>query len=79
MTLSGTSMATPAVSAAVSMLLQQDATLTQDQIKARLMKTAYKTFPTSSVATDPTDHQTTLHITTFSRWARAILISRLPL
>src|SRR5208283_209577 len=28
------------------------------QVKARLMKTAYKTFPQSSVATDPTTGQT---------------------
>ena len=58
MTLSGTSMATPVVSGVVAMLLQQDSTLTPDQIKARLMKTAYKTFPTSSVSTDPVTHAT---------------------
>ena len=58
MTLSGTSMATPVVSGTVAMLLQQDWTLTPDQIKARLMKTAYRGFPASSVATDPVTHQT---------------------
>ncbi len=52
--LSGTSMATPVVSAAAALLLNQNSALTPDQIKARLMKTAYKTFPASSVATDPT-------------------------
>jgi serine protease AprX len=52
-TLSGTSMATPVVSGAVALLLQQHSTLTPDQVKARLMKTAYKSFPTSTVATVP--------------------------
>jgi serine protease AprX len=35
------------------LLIQQDPTLTPDQVKARLMKTASKTFPATSVATDP--------------------------
>ena len=47
-------MATPVVSGAAALLLQHDPSLTPDQVKARLMRTAYKTFPTSSQATDPT-------------------------
>jgi serine protease AprX len=54
MRLSGTSMATPVVSGAAVLLLQQNPNLTPDQVKARLMKTASKTFPTTSTATDPT-------------------------
>ena len=52
--LSGTSMATGIVSGVVADLLQKSPMLTPDQVKARLMKTAYKTFPTSSSTTDPT-------------------------
>jgi serine protease AprX len=42
--LSGTSMATPVVSGAVAQMLQQNPSLTPDQVKARLMKTAWKGF-----------------------------------
>jgi len=52
--LSGTSMATPMVSGAAALLMQQNPNLTPDQVKARLMLTASKNFPVSSVATDLT-------------------------
>jgi serine protease AprX len=52
-TLSGTSMATPVVSGAVALMLQKNAKLTPDQVKARLMRSAYKTFPRYTTATDP--------------------------
>ena len=55
--LNGTSMATPVVSGVVADLLQGHPKLTPDQVKARLMKTAYKTFPTSSTAVDPVTGQ----------------------
>jgi serine protease AprX len=58
--LSGTSMATPVVSGTVALMLQKDPTLAPDTVKARLMKTAGKTFPVSSTATDPTTGQTYL-------------------
>jgi serine protease AprX len=51
--LSGTSMATGVVSGAVADLLQAHPTLTPDQVKARLMKSASKTFPTTSSVYDP--------------------------
>jgi serine protease AprX len=51
--LSGTSMATPVVSGAAALVLQQNPGMTPDQVKARLMKTAYKNFPRYSTAIDP--------------------------
>jgi len=50
--LSGTSMATPVVSGAVALMLQQSSTLTPDTVKARLMKTAWKGFGQYSTAFD---------------------------
>lgn len=50
--LSGTSMATPMVSEAAALVIQQNPSLTPDQVKARLMKTAYKVFPSSSSYSD---------------------------
>jgi serine protease AprX len=52
--LSGTSMATPLVSGAVALMLQQNPSLSPDQVKARLMKTAWKGFNTYTHSTD--DH-----------------------
>ncbi len=52
-TLSGTSMATPAVAGAVALMLQENNALTPDQVKARLMKTAYKMDFTSTSAYVP--------------------------
>ncbi len=52
-TMSGTSMATPVVSGAAALLLQQNPHLKPDQVKARLMKTASKAFPVSSSVIDP--------------------------
>ncbi|MBY0507345.1 MAG: S8 family peptidase [Bryobacteraceae bacterium] len=57
-TLSGTSMATPMVSAAAAMLLQRDSTLTPDQVKSRLMRTASKTFRTNTSFMDMATCQT---------------------
>jgi len=51
--LSGTSMATGVVSGIVADLLQAHPAMTPDQVKARLMKTASKSFPTSSSVYDP--------------------------
>jgi serine protease AprX len=50
--MSGTSMATPVVSGAVALLLQQDPTLTPDQVKAVLMKTAQKGLPKYAMTFD---------------------------
>ena len=56
--LSGTSMATPVVSGAAVLMLQQNPALTPDQVKATLMQTASKTFPQYSSYSDPTTGNT---------------------
>src|SRR5215470_8626740 len=50
--LSGTSMAAPQVAGAAALMLQKNPSLTPDQLKARLMKSAYKNIPTFSYSTD---------------------------
>ncbi len=50
--LSGTSMATPVVSGAAALLLQQNPGMTPDQVKARLMKTAWKGSSQYTTASD---------------------------
>ena len=50
--LSGTSMATAVVSGAAALMLQQEPALTPDQVKARLMKTAFKQLPRYVTVTD---------------------------
>jgi serine protease AprX len=55
--LSGTSMAAAAVSGAAALMLEKDWSLTNETVKARLMKTASKFFPTSSTTVDPVTGQ----------------------
>jgi serine protease AprX len=55
--LSGTSMATPMVSGAAALMLQQSPSLTPDQVKARIMFTSFKGLVQASTATDLATHQ----------------------
>lgn len=50
--LSGTSMSTPVVAGAAALMLQKDPTLTPDNVKARMMKTASKNMPMYSTGAD---------------------------
>lgn len=52
-TLSGTSMAAPLVSGFAALMIQYDSSLTPDQVKARMMKNAWRGFPASSSIYDP--------------------------
>jgi serine protease AprX len=56
--LSGTSMAAPMVSGAAALLLEKTPSLTPDQVKARLMKSAFKNLIRAAVTTDPTTGHT---------------------
>ena len=56
--LSGTSMAAPVVSGIVVELLMKTPTLTPDQVKARLMRTAWRGFPSVMSTFDPTTNKT---------------------
>jgi serine protease AprX len=65
--LSGTSMAAPMVSSAAALLIQKDSTLTPDQVKARLMKTASKFPQATTVSFDPaTGYQWTTQYDVFT-------------
>ena len=50
--MSGTSMSTPLVSGAAALMLQKSPSLTPDQVKARLMKSAWKNFGQYTQSTD---------------------------
>ena len=56
--LSGTSMAAPVVSGAAAFLIDKNSSITPDQVKAKLMLTARKSFPTDMTITDTATNQT---------------------
>ena len=56
--LSGTSMASPVVSGMAAVMIQKEPGITPDTVKARLMKSASKSFPAFSTATDPSTGET---------------------
>lgn len=55
--ISGSSVAAPMVAGAAAVLLEKTPSLTPDLVKARLMKTAFRSFPGTSTATDPATGQ----------------------
>jgi serine protease AprX len=57
-TLSGTSMASPFVAGIAALMIDGNSSLTPDLIKARLMKTAWRGFPTTMSTYDPVTHTT---------------------
>src|SRR4029077_6369581 len=70
--LSGTSMATPVLSGAAALLLQQNSALTPDQVKARLMKTADKMlFPAYDQMFEPVSGTTYQFQYDISPWGQA--------
>ncbi len=56
--MSGTSMAAPFVSGAAALMISRDLTLTPDQVKARMMKTARRYFPKTASIYDSTTNTT---------------------
>jgi len=65
LTLSGTSMATPLVAGVAVMLIDGNPAITPDQIKAKLMKTAWRGFPANmSTTVTNSDGSTTTYLAT---------------
>jgi serine protease AprX len=72
MQLSGTSISAPAVSAAAALLLERNPNLTPDQVKARLMKTAFKSFPQYYTAYDQSGQPYSIQSDVFSEGAGVV-------